>query len=367
MIADGALGSILARRHAAPVSEIPAHRFATVVVVDRAWRPASARWLIPRDPPSPGRQLAEAAQTRQMAHPAARGSWNQPSIIGARHEDREDRNARLPRAHAELDLRQGADRPAGPVRLGRGHARVAHAGVVGRDRGPRRARRRRGPDADRAPVADDVPPAFLARQRASSAGRPSAASTSRCGTSSARSTACRATSSGAARCAITSALYCHLGGGQMEDVLRDAGRRRRASPSLRRQAVDDGFTAFKWMAVPETMPLEGLRPIRYAEDMRARRCARPSATRSTSWSIAMPGRRRAMGLRFAKALEPYGLYLFEEPCWPESRRRPRADPAVREHADRHRRAARSASTPSASCSNSGPAASSSRTSRIAAA
>ena len=25
-----------------------------------------------------------------------------------------------------------------------------------------------------------------------------------------------------------------------------------------------------------------------------------------------------MGLRFAQALEPYGLYWFEEPCWPES-------------------------------------------------
>jgi galactonate dehydratase len=25
-----------------------------------------------------------------------------------------------------------------------------------------------------------------------------------------------------------------------------------------------------------------------------------------------------MGLRFAKALEPYGLYFFEEPCWPET-------------------------------------------------
>ena len=26
----------------------------------------------------------------------------------------------------------------------------------------------------------------------------------------------------------------------------------------------------------------------------------------------------AMGLHFGKALEPYGLYFFEEPCWPES-------------------------------------------------
>jgi len=25
-----------------------------------------------------------------------------------------------------------------------------------------------------------------------------------------------------------------------------------------------------------------------------------------------------MGIRFAKALEPYGLYFFEEPCWPEN-------------------------------------------------
>lgn len=26
----------------------------------------------------------------------------------------------------------------------------------------------------------------------------------------------------------------------------------------------------------------------------------------------------AMGLRFAKALDVYGLYFLEEPCWPES-------------------------------------------------
>ena len=25
-----------------------------------------------------------------------------------------------------------------------------------------------------------------------------------------------------------------------------------------------------------------------------------------------------MGIRFARALEPYGLYFFEEPCWPET-------------------------------------------------
>ena len=71
------------------------------------------------------------------------------------------------------------------------------------------------------------------------------------------------------------------------------------------------------MAVPETMPLEGLRPIRYAEAcVEAMRDA--VGERSTSWSTATPGRSPRMGLLFAKALEPYGLYLFEEPCWPES-------------------------------------------------
>ena len=49
------------------------------------------------------------------------------------------------------------------------------------------------------------------------------------------------------------------------------------------------------------------------------RCATPSATRSTSWSTATPARRRRMGhLQFAQALEPFGLYFLEEPCWPES-------------------------------------------------
>ncbi len=41
----------------------------------------------------------------------------------------------------------------------------------------------------------------------------------------------------------------------------DAGR----FADLARQAVADGFTAFKSMAVPETAPIEGLQPIRYAE------------------------------------------------------------------------------------------------------
>ena len=77
------------------------------------------------------------------------------------------------------------------------------------------------------------------------------------------------------------------------------------------------------MAVPETMPLEGLRPIRYAEAcVRAMREAVGENIDIMVDCHARPSPR--MGLRFAKALEPYGLYFFEEPCWPETHRRHRA-------------------------------------------
>lgn len=112
-------------------------------------------------------------------------------------------------------------------------------------------------------------------------------------------------------------LYSHLGGGRMEDFYEtspaDAGR----FAELAHKAVDDGFTAFKTMAVPETMPLEGLRPVRYAEACVA--AMREAVGDNIDIMVdchARPSPR--MGHLFAKALEPYGLYWFEEPCWPET-------------------------------------------------
>jgi galactonate dehydratase len=111
--------------------------------------------------------------------------------------------------------------------------------------------------------------------------------------------------------------YCHLGGGRMEDFYEtspaDAGR----FADLARQAVAEGFTAFKSMAVPETMPIDGLRPLRYAEAcVRAMRDAVGDGIDIMVDCHARPS--PAMGLRFGRALEPYGLYFFEEPCWPEA-------------------------------------------------
>jgi galactonate dehydratase len=111
--------------------------------------------------------------------------------------------------------------------------------------------------------------------------------------------------------------YCHLGGGRMEDFYETDPVDAKRFAELAQQAVADGFTAFKSMAVPPTMPLEGRLPIRYAEKCVAgMRDAVGDAIDIMVDCHARPS--PAMGVQFAKALEPYGLYFFEEPCWPEN-------------------------------------------------
>jgi galactonate dehydratase len=71
------------------------------------------------------------------------------------------------------------------------------------------------------------------------------------------------------------------------------------------------------MAVPPTAPIEGLAPIRAAEAAVA--AMREAVGEQIDIMVDCHARPSpAMGLQFAKALEPYGLYFFEEPCWPES-------------------------------------------------
>ncbi len=111
--------------------------------------------------------------------------------------------------------------------------------------------------------------------------------------------------------------YCHLGGGRMEDFYETPAENAQRFGDLARQAVADGYTAFKSMAVPSTMPLEGQRPIRAAE--RAVAAMREAVGPEIDIMVDCHARPSpAMGLQFAKALEPFGLYFLEEPCWPES-------------------------------------------------
>jgi galactonate dehydratase len=111
--------------------------------------------------------------------------------------------------------------------------------------------------------------------------------------------------------------YCHLGGGRMEDFYETPVDNAMRFADLARQAVADGYTAFKSMAVPSTMPIEGLKPVRAAET--AVRAMREAVGEEIDIMVDCHARPSpAMGLQFGKALEPYGLYFFEEPCWPES-------------------------------------------------
>ena len=112
-------------------------------------------------------------------------------------------------------------------------------------------------------------------------------------------------------------LYCHLGGGRMEDFYETAPADAARFADLAQQAVAEGFTAFKSMAVPETMPLEGLKPVRYAEACVA--AMRQAVGDDIDIMVDCHARPSpAMGMQFARALEPFGLYFFEEPCWPEA-------------------------------------------------
>jgi galactonate dehydratase len=109
-------------------------------------------------------------------------------------------------------------------------------------------------------------------------------------------------------------LYGHLGGGEMRSFYETSDAERFAE--LARELVDRGFTALKAMAVPPTMPLEGIAPVREAvANVEAIRSAVGDEVDVMVDCHARPSPR--MGHRFAAALEPYGLYFLEEPCWPE--------------------------------------------------
>jgi galactonate dehydratase len=112
-------------------------------------------------------------------------------------------------------------------------------------------------------------------------------------------------------------MYCHLGGGKMEEFYETRPADAKRFADMAADSVAEGFTAMKTMAVPETMPIEGLRPVRYAEACVA--AMREAVGDDIDLMVdchARPSPR--MGVKFAKALEPYGLYWFEEPCWPEN-------------------------------------------------
>jgi galactonate dehydratase len=111
--------------------------------------------------------------------------------------------------------------------------------------------------------------------------------------------------------------YAHLGGGKMEDFYETDSDDHKRFAELAQEAVEKGYTAFKTMAVPSTMPIEGSLPVNYAvKNVAAMREAVGEDIDIMVDCHARPS--PAMGLKFGKALEPFNLYFYEEPCWPES-------------------------------------------------
>jgi galactonate dehydratase len=112
-------------------------------------------------------------------------------------------------------------------------------------------------------------------------------------------------------------LYCHLGGGKMEEFYETPVANADRFADLALEAVAKGYSAFKSMAVPPTHTLEGNKPIRAAAQAVA--AMRKAVGPDIDIMVDCHARQSpTMGLQFAKALESYNLYFLEEPCWPEN-------------------------------------------------
>ena len=106
-------------------------------------------------------------------------------------------------------------------------------------------------------------------------------------------------------------LYAHVGEGSFYAVDEPEAFAEQALA-----LVDAGFTAFKALPVPPTMPIDGHEAIRISE----RRVAAMRDAVGDGIDIMVDCHARpspAVGKQVAHALEPFNLYWLEEPCWPE--------------------------------------------------
>jgi galactonate dehydratase len=74
-----------------------------------------------------------------------------------------------------------------------------------------------------------------------------------------------------------------------------------------------GYNAIKFMAVPRTEPVEGTSSVRYAA--RLVESVRSAVGPDMDLMVDLHARTwPAMAIQYCHALEPYGLFFFEEPC-----------------------------------------------------
>ncbi|MBO0731458.1 MAG: galactonate dehydratase [Acidimicrobiaceae bacterium] len=106
-------------------------------------------------------------------------------------------------------------------------------------------------------------------------------------------------------------LYNHTGGGEMKAMYEtdEVGAVVDGALAVKEQ----GFTALKFMPVPRTEPVEGMRSVVKAE--RIVRAVRDAVGQDVDLMVDLHGRcQPAMAIRYCHAFEPHGLLFFEEPC-----------------------------------------------------
>lgn len=121
-------------------------------------------------------------------------------------------------------------------------------------------------------------------------------------------------------------LYDHLGGGDMQSVYHSVTPEQVRSRV--RESIEAGFDAIKLaVVIPRTQSLEGAAVRRQAEALMA--AARDEAGPDVDLMVDFHGRARtAMAIAYAKLLEPYQPFFYEEPCPPEN---PKAMALVASH------------------------------------
>jgi galactonate dehydratase len=106
-------------------------------------------------------------------------------------------------------------------------------------------------------------------------------------------------------------LYNHLGGGQMDKMYQSSEPQEFAERAL--SVKEMGYDAIKFMAVPRTEPVEGTSSVRYAA--RLVESVRNAVGPDMDLMVDLHARTwPAMAIQYCHALEPYGLFFFEEPC-----------------------------------------------------
>ncbi|MSV87286.1 MAG: galactonate dehydratase, partial [Actinobacteria bacterium] len=109
-------------------------------------------------------------------------------------------------------------------------------------------------------------------------------------------------------------MYDHLGGGDSDAVYNSDTAQ--SFGAKMKKSIDDGFTAVKILAVPQSAPLGGHAGLRHAEELMG--AARDAAGPDVDIMIDFHGRTTAaMAIQYARVLEPFNPLFLEEVVQPD--------------------------------------------------